>query len=93
MKAATWQLQEAKNRLSEVVERARTEGRQTITRHGKPVVVVMSVEDLQKIEQGRQAPGTGASLVKLLRRCPAPEIFDLIESNRKPETARDLDLG
>ena len=29
---ATWQVQEAKTRFSEVIERARTEGPQTITR-------------------------------------------------------------
>jgi len=42
---ATWQVQDAKTRLSEVIERARTEGPQTITRHGKERAVVLSVED------------------------------------------------
>jgi prevent-host-death family protein len=44
----TWQLQEAKNKFSEVVERALHEGPQMITRHGKPAVVVSSVEDYEK---------------------------------------------
>ena len=41
---ATWQVQEAKTRLSEVIERARTEGPQTITRHGAERAVVLSIE-------------------------------------------------
>jgi prevent-host-death family protein len=37
-----WQLQDAKNRFSEVVKRARDEGPQTVTVHGQRAVVVMS---------------------------------------------------
>jgi len=37
-----WQLQDAKNRLSELVRRAREEGPQTVTVHGKPAAVVLS---------------------------------------------------
>jgi prevent-host-death family protein len=40
---ATWQVQEAKNRFSEVIDRALSEGPQTVTRHGKPVVRVVAV--------------------------------------------------
>jgi antitoxin Phd len=46
---ATWQVQEAKTRLSEVIERARTEGPQTITRHGAARAVVISVEDYRAL--------------------------------------------
>jgi antitoxin Phd len=42
---AVWQVQEAKARLSEVIERARTHGPQTITRHGEQRAVVLSIED------------------------------------------------
>ena len=38
-----WQVQEAKNRFSEVIERALREGPQVVTRHGKPVVQVVAV--------------------------------------------------
>lgn len=38
-----WQLQEAKNRLSEVINAAEHDGPQTITRHGQPVVLVVPV--------------------------------------------------
>lgn len=39
----TWQLQEAKNRLSEVIQAAERNGPQTITRHGEPVVLVVPI--------------------------------------------------
>jgi prevent-host-death family protein len=40
---ATWQVQEAKNRFSEVIERAVQDGPQVVTRHGRPVVRVVAV--------------------------------------------------
>jgi len=41
--SAVWQVQQAKDHLSEVIDRALTEGPQTITRHGKAVVRVVAV--------------------------------------------------
>jgi len=46
---ATWQVQGAKTRFSEVIERARTEGPQTITRHGVERAVVLSIEDYRAL--------------------------------------------
>ncbi len=37
-----WQVQEAKNRFSEMIERAQSEGPQTITRHGRAVAQVVA---------------------------------------------------
>jgi antitoxin Phd len=47
---AVWQVQEAKNRFSEVIERALHDGPQTVTRHGRPVVRVVAVEEVE-VEQ------------------------------------------
>lgn len=45
-------LADVKNRLSEVVERLEREhGRVVITKHGRPAVVVLSVEDLDSLEE------------------------------------------
>jgi prevent-host-death family protein len=44
----TWQLQEAKNQFSLVVENALTEGPQTVTRHGEPAVVVVAASEFRK---------------------------------------------
>lgn len=39
---AVWQVQEAKNRFSEMIEQALSTGPQVITRHGRPVVRVVA---------------------------------------------------
>ncbi|HEY6481258.1 MAG TPA: type II toxin-antitoxin system Phd/YefM family antitoxin [Streptosporangiaceae bacterium] len=45
-------LAEVKNRLSEVVDRVEREhGRVVITRHGHPAAVVISLEDLESLEE------------------------------------------
>lgn len=45
-------LADVKNRLSEVVERLEREhGRVVITKHGRPAAVVLSVEDLDSLEE------------------------------------------
>ena len=43
--ARVWQLQEAKNKLSEVVEEAMTHGPQIITKRGIEAVIVLSYTD------------------------------------------------
>lgn len=43
--SVVWQVQEAKNRFREMIDRALNEGPQTVTRHGKPVVRVVAVSD------------------------------------------------
>ena len=45
----TWQLQEAKNKLSELVNEAEKQGPQIITRHGEQVAVVLSYEDYSRL--------------------------------------------
>lgn len=45
-------LAEVRNHLSEVVERLEREhGRVVITKHGRPAAVVLSVEDLDSLEE------------------------------------------
>jgi prevent-host-death family protein len=48
-----WQLQEAKAKFSELVQKTLDEGPQTVTRHGKDVVVVVSAEEYQKLKERR----------------------------------------
>ena len=66
--ARTWQLQEAKNRLSEVVDLALEEGPQIVTRHGKEVAVVIAKDEF---DRRRRVPGRllpGQSLLALTPR-------------------------
>jgi prevent-host-death family protein len=44
-----WQLQDAKNRFSEIVKKALREGPQVVTRRGKKTVVIMSIEQYQSL--------------------------------------------
>lgn len=80
---ATWQLQEAKNRFSEVVNRALTDGVQTITRHGKAAVVVLSQEEFRKLASPKKPR---RSLLAVLRSSPEPLIIDPIKD--KPRDHR-----
>lgn len=50
-KSSTWQLQDAKNRFSELVDDALKSGPQIVTRHGKNVVVVLAFDTFQTLTQ------------------------------------------
>ena len=66
----TWALQDAKARFSEVVRKARTEGPQQITVHGREEVVVVSVEEYRRVK----GQPSGEALVKLLHDSPLRDI-------------------
>jgi prevent-host-death family protein len=48
-----WQLQEAKNRFSEVVQRARRDGPQVVTLRGRRAAVVLSAEAYDQLAAKR----------------------------------------
>ena len=52
--ARVWQIQEARNELSEVVEEAIKHGPQVISRHGKETAVILSFEDYRKLLLSQQ---------------------------------------
>ena len=79
-----WQLQEAKNRLSEVVERAMKKGPQSITRRGVEAVVVVSSKRWREIT----APATG--LVEFLR--SSPLVGEDLDLERDPDAGREVAL-
>ena len=70
MNYKVWQLQEAKNRFSELVNKALDEGPQFVTRRGEEVVVIVSNGDYKKLlksqsgllEFFRQSPLVGIEL-------------------------------
>ena len=65
-----WALQDAKARFSEVVRKAKTEGPQRITVHGREEVVVVSVEEYRRVKGER----TGQALVQALQASPLRDI-------------------
>ena len=48
MSSPTWTVAQAKAKLSEIIDRAHTEGPQTITRRGRNAVVVVGAEEWQR---------------------------------------------
>ncbi len=48
MEHGRWTVAKAKARLSEVMCRAEQEGPQTITRHGRPAVVVVAADEWER---------------------------------------------
>ncbi len=80
----TWQLQEAKNRLSEVVDRALHQGPQMITRRGAETAVVLSMADYRRIRQ----PET--DLVEFFQASPLTGVE--LDLERAPDTGREIEL-
>ena len=51
-----WTLQDAKNKFSEVVNAACSGLPQVVTKHGKPSVVVLPMEDYTRLLEHSKAP-------------------------------------
>ena len=81
----TWQLQEAKNKLSRVVENAVNSGPQIITRRGKEVAIVLSYEEYQKMVASK------GSLSAFFRDSPLVGA-DLDLDRDQSSVRRDIDL-
>ena len=84
----SWPLQDARDHLSEVVQRALLEGPQRITRHGKETVVVVSADQYARLT----APAV--SLVEFFRTSPLAETLREhdMDFERLRDEPRDLDL-
>ena len=46
-----WSVQDAKNKFSAVVEAARRDGPQTVTKRGAPAVVVVAAEEFERLRK------------------------------------------
>lgn len=79
-----WQLQEAKNRLSQVVEQALRDGPQTITLRGKPSAVIVSFDEYRKLTM----PRTG--LTQFFRQSPLCEVE--LDLRRSADLPREVEL-
>jgi prevent-host-death family protein len=63
----TWKLQDAKARFSEVVRRAKSEGPQRVTVHGKDAVVVIAASEYEKPASSGPDGVTGAVFVEAMQ--------------------------
>lgn len=82
MNTNRWQLQEAKNKLSQVIDLAIKESPQLITKNGKEAVYIVSVEEYKK----RNKPSI---LSTLLNR---PHKDTDLELDRDMDAGRDIVL-
>ena len=78
-----WQLQEAKQRFSEVVRQAEANGPQIVTRHGQEVVVVLSADEYRRLQSGRP------DFKEFLMAAPRLDVLDI---RRDSTPARIVDL-
>ena len=63
-----WSLQDAKNRFSAVVDAALSGAPQRVTRRGKPAVVVLAVDEYERLRRNGQA--TAPTFIDLLLDMP-----------------------
>jgi len=81
----TWQLQDAKNRFSEVVEEAVSRGPQVITKRGIETAVVLSYTEYRRLQLGQ------AKLSDFFRQSPLVEA-DLDLSRDSSPLRDDINL-
>jgi prevent-host-death family protein len=79
-----WALQDAKNRLSELVDRAIKDGPQTITRRGRETAVVVSMSYYKQLTQPE------GNLVNFLRESPLVGVD--LDLERVDDYGRKVDL-
>lgn len=82
---SSWSVQDAKNHFSTVIEAARREP-QTVTKHGKPAVVVVDVAEYERLRQ--RVRSDIPSFPKLLLAIPQ----DDEEFERVSVRLRDIEL-
>ena len=80
-----WKLQDAKAQFSKVIRDALANGPQYITRRGEKAVVILSVEDYEKLR------GKKPSLAQYLLNAPKIEDKDF-EFERTQDLPREIDL-
>ncbi|MBJ6723336.1 type II toxin-antitoxin system Phd/YefM family antitoxin [Geomesophilobacter sediminis] len=80
-----WRLQNAKARFSELVRRAKSEGPQHVSVHGRDEVVVISEEEYQRLQGGM----TGQALIDAMQASPYRELE--LEPQRMPMPVRDVE--
>jgi len=82
-----WQLQTAKAQFSEVFRRARENAPQVVTRQDKEAVVILSIEEFERLTERAKQP---KSLVKFFADSPLAKVS--IDLERKPDYGRTVEL-
>ena len=87
-----WQVQEAKQRFSELLRAVQSDGPQIVTRHGEEIAVVLDIADFHRLQ------GDEADVRRLLLGGPkfgddVADVFAEIETERKSDLGRAVDFG
>lgn len=90
----SWQVQEAKQRFSEVLRAVKSGGPQIITRHGEEVAVIIDMAEYRRLTEPRRNFVEHLMAFPKLDMTPGePDVFAEIEAERKQDFPRDVDLG
>jgi prevent-host-death family protein len=86
-----WQIQDAKQRFSEMIRAVTSEGPQVITRHGEDVAVVVAIDEYRRLTR------PAVDLAGVLLGGPklddgAADVFAEVEAERKADFGRAVDL-
>lgn len=81
---SVWQLQHAKAHFSELVKKAIEKGPQNITLRGKPVAVIISQKEYQKLKKPK------LSFVEFMKKSPLAGLN--ISFAREQDNGREIDL-
>jgi prevent-host-death family protein len=81
----SWQIQDAKQRFSEVLRAAAAGEPQIVTRHGKEVAVVIDIDEYRRLR------GRSTSFMAFLRADPIGD--DNFEIARQSDLPREIDLA
>ena len=88
---AHWQIQDAKQRFSEMIRAVRRQGPQIITRHGEDVAVVVDIVEYRRLTRPA-VDLTGVLLGGPKLGGDAADVFAEIEAERKSDFGRVVDL-
>ena len=80
----TWQIQDAKNKFSQVIGEAVKNGPQIVTKHGEATAVILSVQDFKKLQQNR------SSITEFFQSSPLVGVN--LEIERMKDNSRSTDL-
>ena len=86
-----WQIQDAKQRFSEMIRAVRSGGPQVITRHGEDVAVVLDISEYRRLTR------PSVDLAAVLLGGPklddgTDDVFAEVEAERKADFGRAVDL-
>jgi prevent-host-death family protein len=89
-----WQVQEAKQRFSEVLRAVEHGGPQIITRHGEEIAVLIDMAEYRRLTEPRRNFVEHLMAFPKLDMAPdQPDVFAEVEAERKNDLPRNIDLG